>query len=155
MKEETKARLTWSIVVGVLLTTGVRLPLWMMVLMVPAVSPFSWQMHAHIHRVRPVTWKQMKEMPRHTQCLTMRNMRGFRSTLSLMKMHTGFSFVTRKKIRSASFDRVILRRHARQVDSARVKRSSCIFPGGINLRVSYVSNERSHAKMSSHRQKGQ
>lgn len=41
-KKWNKDRLTWSIVVDILLTTGVRLPLWMVMLMVPAVSPFPW-----------------------------------------------------------------------------------------------------------------
>jgi len=68
----------------------------MMVLMVPAVSPFPWQMHAHIHRVRSVTWKQMKEMPRHTQCLIMRNMRGFRSTLPDENAHGLFFRYTKE-----------------------------------------------------------
>jgi len=40
----------------------------MVVLMVAAVSSLPWQVHAHVHRVRPVTWKQMKGMPH--QCLS-------------------------------------------------------------------------------------
>jgi len=40
----------------------------MMVLMVAAVSPLPWQVHAHVYRVRPVTWKQMKGML--YQCLS-------------------------------------------------------------------------------------
>lgn len=45
----------------------------MMVLMVPTMSPLPWQMHAHVHRVRPVTWKQMKGMPRHAVSLNQNN----------------------------------------------------------------------------------
>ena len=61
---ETRAKekeLTGPIVVDILLIGTVRLTLGMMVLVVATVSPFAWQMHAHIHRVRSVTWKQMKE----------------------------------------------------------------------------------------------
>lgn len=32
----------------------------MMVLVVPAMSPFAGQMHAHVYRMRSVTWKQIK-----------------------------------------------------------------------------------------------
>lgn len=66
--KEMKNQLTWSLVVGILFTAGVRLSLWMMVLM-STMSPLPWQMHAHVHRVRPVTWKQMKEIPRHAVSL--------------------------------------------------------------------------------------
>lgn len=48
-------------IVDILLIGTVRLTLGMMVLVMTTVSPFAWQMHAHIHRVRSVTWKQMKE----------------------------------------------------------------------------------------------
>lgn len=61
---ETRAKeneLTGPIVVDILLIGTVRLTLGMMVLVMTTVSPFAWQMHAHIHRVRSVTWKQMKE----------------------------------------------------------------------------------------------
>lgn len=69
-EKERNDLLTRPVVVGILLTARVRLPLWMMVLMVATVSPLSRQMHAHVHRMRPVTWKQMKGMAR--QCFSTR-----------------------------------------------------------------------------------
>lgn len=81
-KKKGKIKLTWSLVVGIFFTAGVRLPLWMMVLM-PTMSPLPRQMHAHVHRVRPVTWKQMKEIPCHAVFLNRhQNLRRFRMIFS-------------------------------------------------------------------------
>lgn len=130
--------LTWPVVVGILLTARVWLPLWMMVLMVATVSPLPRQMHAHVHRMRPVTWKQIKGMPRQCLSTSLSETRKFQHDSHLMRVQpqSGLSPLHRncegKKFRTALLDHVIIppaktRTRERQM-LRRMKGFSC-FPG--------------------------
>lgn len=124
-RKDKKDQLTRPFVVSILLTAGIRLPLWMMVFMVAAVPLLPRQVHAYVHRVRPVTWKQMKGMVSSygVSAELLVDTCGFSVTRPCDKVaHArGGQFFRRAEIRSATFDRARIpsqNAHARRSDGS-------------------------------------